>query len=177
MTHIMIKRLLSGSGLAVGLVLMSANVQAGNLGTITYAPTAAVPGLQGVGLLLLAVLLGVVALRLMAKSSNRWSALAALGVSATVAGLGGVQILQDVSAITVPIQLNNPAGGTASVPTFYQEYINSSGVVLNIVSVTSPTCVGDSADLEAATRVALPHCFDLPTLQVNESCFTDACEN
>ncbi len=182
----MIKTLPKLTGLALmatALTLLSPGAHAGNLGTITYAPMAVVPGLQGIGLLILAVLLGVIAWRLLRQPhpSNRLAALAALGVGVTAASLGGVQIFQDVNAITAPIQLNNPAGGTADVPTFYQEYINSSGVALNIVSVTNPFCDvrgdgGEGVDTKASTN-GIPSCFALPTLQNGESCFTDPCVN
>jgi len=62
-----------------------------------------------------------------------------------------------VIALTTQVELTSRSGGNVAVPVGYQEYINKSGVALNILSVTPPEtyCVSDKPASECQSGLLL----------------------
>jgi uncharacterized protein DUF1554 len=140
-------------------------------GSLIYGPMAAVGAGAGATpvpiaslfLLPLAIVMTFLGYRALRKQDGRQllgSALLASGVS-----LGGMSSLhiQDAFAALM-IELNQPEGGTVDIPVTDAIYINTSGVALQIGSVTSPpSCVTSAPADECVTNL---------TLEDGESCST-----
>lgn len=106
---------------AGALALASNAAIAGSSGMILHEPFATpVPAIGGVGLVALAMLLSVVAVRLFKRSGAEGSKflITAIGVTALAAGSGGVKLISDAQAVYVlngvPLVVNS--GGAVDVP-------------------------------------------------------------
>ncbi len=113
----MIMRILATSGVS-GLFAAAPFAQ---VGSIKYGPTAlgatSVPTIGGLGLLLLAVLMAVVALRLLKERKGEGSAwlIAATLASAFAAGGSGIKLVSDAQAVSC-CSASVDSGGTVSLP-------------------------------------------------------------
>jgi len=124
---------------ALGLVLASsASAQPG--GTIVYGSNAtSVPTLSGGLLIVLAVVMAVVALRLLKSQSNaRLSSwVVAAGALALVSGLGGVKLISDGFAGPTIKELTSASGGQVSVGVGSTRVVNTSSTTLSILSLNA----------------------------------------
>lgn len=122
-----------------------------NPGSITFTPASAaataVPTLGGTLLVLLALLLGVIAVRSVRhqRSSGTASVFAgALALGALASGVSGVALIQDVHA-GVGVSIQDEAGETFEVPCGTGLYQNDSGVSMQVTELVAPTgCISDT---------------------------------
>ncbi|EED35397.1 conserved hypothetical protein [Luminiphilus syltensis NOR5-1B] len=142
-------------------------------GTLTYGPSAGAGGsgatpaepvpIPSLFLLPLAVALAFFGYRALRKQGGRQllgAVLLASGVS-----LGGISSLHIQDAIAqMMIELNQPNGGTVDIPVSDAIYTNTSGVALQIGTVTAPP--------SCATSAPADECVTDLTLENGESCST-----
>ena len=161
---------LSALFLAPGAVFAGA----ASVGALVYAPVGgdaqAVPVLSAPVLLALSALLGLVAFRLLrGRLSGGLSALvSALGTGALVGGMaaGGLWV-HSVDAAVPVIELSNPNGGSVDILAVPdgQYYQNTSGVPLQILSITPPLgCI------ISAVENGVPGCSVGQVLALMEQC-------
>ena len=136
----MIVRLAATVSLVASLLFSSlALAQAGSL---NYGPIGqAVPTGSGPLLVLLGVLLGgfgMLALHLRNKGRGMGTLLV---MASSIIVLGGSLYVQNAGAPQVSVELDNPTGGSVTVPVGPMTYINTSGVVLRINAISEP-CEG-----------------------------------
>lgn len=124
------------------LVSEAASSQTG--GTVTYGPSSTpVPALSGSLLIVLAVVMAVVAVRLLKSRPdgrlNSW--VVALGAAVLVSTLGGVKLISDSYAGPSIEELTNASGGQVTVGEGTTRIVNTSLVPLQILSLSpTPDC-------------------------------------
>lgn len=111
------------TAVAAALALSSSAAMAGfngGAGIIMHAPHGnPVPAIGGIGLVALALLLSVAAVRLFKRSGTDGSKflIAAMGVAVLVSGASGLKVMNDAYALTSPkINLKVDSGGTVTIP-------------------------------------------------------------
>ncbi|MFT4518071.1 MAG: hypothetical protein ACI9JM_000448 [Halioglobus sp.] len=114
---------------AAALAVTSSQVLAG--GSVGHIPASeSVPMLGGVGLVVLAGLLGLVAVRFM-KDSNRSGGqflMLAIAASALASGGSGIKLINDAYA-DASVQLSDSSGGVVTIPfPGFHEVFNNTGV-------------------------------------------------
>ncbi|MCB1864820.1 MAG: midcut-by-XrtH protein [Chromatiales bacterium] len=105
--------------LGLGLLLAPQLALGGNGGAIVHAPFAsAVPGIGGLGLVTLGVLLGVLAARLIRRPQGSGSKLmiSAFAVAALASGASGVKLIGDAKAGMTMLAMVLSGGGTVELP-------------------------------------------------------------
>ncbi|MBN7796343.1 midcut-by-XrtH protein [Parahaliea mediterranea] len=145
---------------ALAALLAPAATLAQPSGTLSYGPATlaeAVP-IPTMVLIPLGLALAAIGVRVV----RRRDAQRALGVLLTLGGaatlLSAGMSVRDATALPPPpVELTDPAGGNIAVPTGAREYINRSGVALEILSVTTPAsyCVSDSPAGECLAGLVL----------------------
>jgi hypothetical protein len=124
---------LAGTGL-------SANVFAGaSVGSIVYGSGAsAVPTLGGSALIILAILLAVVAFRILRTQQHRGVNLvvALTAIAAVGSGVGGIRLVSDANAIPVGVvTMSSESGGSVSLFFGANEVTNATSVPLSILEI------------------------------------------
>jgi hypothetical protein len=161
-------------GIRVGACLSALFTSSATLaqtdGSITFTPDTAatsVPTLGGTLLLLLALLLGVIALRQIRHSGN----LASFATSALIAGAlasavaGGLLVQESRAGVSTTI--TDSQGETFPVNCFLNVYENQSGVNMTVTAFELPTgCI-------SPTNTAEPACALNTRLADGESCSTN----
>lgn len=130
-------------------LLPTASWAGSDLGSITFAPmgSSSIPTMGGIGLLLLALVLGVVAVQHLREngSGSRTASLMAMALAsgALFSAAGGVNFISQAAALTpaaVLVEVSNPAGQTLDVsPSVTTNFRNISGVELAVTALTLPT--------------------------------------
>jgi hypothetical protein len=127
---------------ATALLLASTSALAGGFGTVTHAPfETQVPMLGGAGLMVLAGLLGIVALRFMKdrKQSGGQFLFLALTVGALASAGSGFKIISDAHAVHTP-EFSEASGGTVSIPSDgVNSFTNSTGFPQKITDISLVT--------------------------------------
>lgn len=138
--------------------------QAQQVGTLVYGPEVSpVPGLNGVMLLVLALLVFAVAFRVLRRrtSGPLLSILAAALVTALFSIAGG-QVISDSDAIQPAYELSNPSGGSAPIYGGINNlYQNTSGVAQLILGI--------NGSMSGCYKPAST-CFEGVMLEPGESC-------
>ncbi len=128
-------------GVWIGLTLVAQSSWAGTpgVGTITYSPDVqqAVPTLSGGMLIVLGLLFGVIAYRVIRqKQQGRTIAgIAAVGIMAAGAATG-VKLIDDSHAAVMAIPLDIPVGSQATINEGDMAYQNTTNVPQRIRSIT-----------------------------------------
>ena len=160
----MIKRLIAVSGCITPLVFTSLALAQG--GSLSYGPAGqAVPTGSGLWLGLLGILLAgfaLFALHLHNKGSGMTTLLV---VASSLVALAGGLYVQDAGAPPASVELDNPQGGTVTVPVGPLQYINTSGISLRVNAITEPCQNGINNAVNACTVAQV--------LADNASCATD----
>ncbi len=164
--------------------LTTAFAGSGGSGIIVYGPSIAVPALGGPALVLLALLLGVVTLRLLKSRQapgSHWL-IVATGVTALVSGGSGFKLINDALAGVTPpsnLSMTLDAGGVLNVPAFqqcYDVFNNSNGTqYVERIQNLNGWVLGSCANAGVSTANAgsfVGTCSDNPPtrLLVNEFC-------
>lgn len=144
------------AGLALAGTSPHALAQAEVPGNLVYAPlaAAAVPSGGTMALLALAVLLLGIAFGFLRRhpQSGRLIAAGLLALAGIGAALLGPDLVGTAQANSLK-SLDNPAGGSVTVPSGCETYQNSSGVALRIISITGPTCNAPVSRTEPTPRL------------------------
>jgi hypothetical protein len=135
---------------AAALFSASAGALAGSpgVGSLTHSPfDTHVPMLGGAGLVVLAALLGIIALRFMKGREQPGSQflILALAVGALASGGSGLKLISDANAIS-GVPLSDVNGGTLTIPnTGFSEVSNNTGFPQKIdnISLNSGCYLGD----------------------------------
>ncbi|MEZ5573728.1 MAG: midcut-by-XrtH protein [Halioglobus sp.] len=143
----------------------------GQSGSMNYAPTSAmqaapVPIDGHWWLLLLALAVGGLGYRALRQhqAGRVVGMLLSFGLSLSLVAVG--LYTQDAGAPPTPVvNLDNAAGGSVPVPDYFQEYLNNSGVEVEISQLTDP-CGNNAPNL------AEDACAESRVLALNESCAT-----
>ncbi|MDD3517813.1 MAG: midcut-by-XrtH protein [Chromatiales bacterium] len=154
-------------------------------GELDYGNANEVPLVDGVGLLLIGVLLAALAVWALRRNAGHGHAAGMLLASAALVAMtvGSVNIEQAV-ANGGPVPLDQPNGvHTVNVPEGYEEYENVTSVTLVILRVTGPECNfqqgsfnGFSGPQFQINAPDYPECVAGLTLQPGEICYTDFCD-
>ena len=129
----------SSNALAQGAVEVPGDLIYGPLDTAAV-PTGGTLMLIALGVLLLGVAYGAMRYN---PRSNRLIAAGLLALAGIGAALLGPDLVGTAQANSLK-SLDNPAGGSVTVPSGCETYQNSSGVALRIISITGPTCSGNA---------------------------------
>lgn len=137
-------------------------------GTLTYGPAGEavhpvpIPSLL---LLPLGIVLALIGLRCLGRSGARQVLGLLLTAAGVVSGVSSGIYIQETTADPATIELSNPEGSSIEVPTGLQDYLNTSGVTLEIRSVSAPEPYCTSDDPAAECRAG-------DTLENGASCQT-----
>jgi len=104
---------------SLGMVSFASLASAGSAATITYGPGAtSVPTMGGTMLIALAVLLALVAFRLLKDRAHSGSSMviAIAAVTALASGAGGVKLIADAHANSNVLEMDSESGGVISIP-------------------------------------------------------------
>lgn len=107
---------------------------------ITYGPqsvAAAVPTISGSLLIMLALLLMLVAVRLLKDRTHTGANLviAIIATTALATGAGGIKLVADAHAIALEAQMTNPEGGTLNIPAGSSRVVNVTEVPQQITNI------------------------------------------
>lgn len=151
-----------------------------------YGNAEEVPLADGVGLLLIGVLLAALAVWALRRNAGHGGHAAGmlLASAALVAMTVGSVNIEQAVANGVPVPLDQPNGvHMVNVPEGYEEYENVTSVTLVILSVTGPECNfqqgsfnGFSGPQFQINAPNYPECVAGLTLQPGEICYTDFCD-
>lgn len=139
-----ITRKLISPVIALSVFGMSSNVFAGGagVGSIVYGSgtSTPVPTLGGSALIVLALLLAVVAFRILRTQQHKGVNLvvALTAVTALASGVGGVRLVSDAHAIipVASVDMDSESGGTAALFPGINEVTNVTNVPLSILKIT-----------------------------------------
>ncbi|GEM_PF-1457529 len=157
-------------GAGIGLMVGSSTVWAGaTAGIIVYSPDVqSVPALSGWMLIILAMLLGVIAYRVMSQKHGRTLAiLAATGIVAAGASTG-IKLIEDAHAAGATIPLDITPGSSASIPLGLARFENTTNVLQRVRSITYTQGCGPSAQNPAS-----PVCTVSLAIQPQAWCWLD----
>ena len=121
---------------------LSSKVFAGaSVGSIVYGTgdSTAVPTLGGSALIVLAVLLAVVAFRILRTQQHKGVNLvvALTAITAIAAGAGGIRLVSDAQAVTVGVvNMTSEAGGSVQLSEGLNEVTNTTNVPLKILDIS-----------------------------------------
>lgn len=126
------------SGLGLYLMTASQSVWAGSAGTIVYSPDVqqAVPALSGWTLIVLGILFGIIAFRVMRQHGRTLAGLAAAGIMAAGASTGLKLIDEAHAAAPSPIPLDIPAGSQRGINVGDWAYQNTTNETQRIRSIS-----------------------------------------
>jgi hypothetical protein len=153
---------------------LSSNVFAGgsSVGSIVYGSGgSAVPTLGGSALIVLAILLAVIAFRIMRTQQHKGVNLvvALTAITAIASGVGGVHLVSEANAAPggVVVDLSSAGGGTVQVFLGLNYVVNRTNVPLQILDITiAPGCaIGPGADT-ANGGASVGECGDNPSTTV-----------
>lgn len=129
--------------------VFSASVFAGrpSAGSITFAPVepAAIPTMGGIGLVLLAVIVGFLAIQALRnrQAGQHLTSIMALGLCALISAAAGVNLISESRALIPDKEITNPEGQTLPIefgnPNVYR---NKSGVAMQVVEIVEPSECG-----------------------------------
>lgn len=146
------KKIGAATGVATLSVLVPGLAMAGgNTGSITFSPVppATIPTMGGIGLLILAVILGGIAVRALKSKAapNHLASFFTLGITGLLCAAGGIGLMSDSRAEVVLTEqdISNPEGETFGLTSgqFYR-FINTTGVTMGVTDIQDPLCgVGD----------------------------------
>lgn len=164
---------------------LSSNVFAGSsVGSIVYGSGAsAVPALGGSALIVLAILLAVIAFRILRTQQHRGVNLvvALTAIAAVASGAGGVRLVSDANAVAVGVvNMTSESGGTVQLFPGPNEVTNVTSVPLTILEIQLVNgCViadrlnggnggaGDAVDIQAnGGGTFVGYCDDNPSTTV-----------
>lgn len=148
---------------------------AGFPATLTYAPaattTTSTPTLGAWMLLLLALLLAVVAYRVLrSRVSGRQMGLLALAGSLVAGGAASGDLIRVAQAVIPSVSMSSPTGGTANLGLGIQQVNNTSGVAQQITALTIVTN-GDTFGNPGGSYV--PQCVVGIVVAAGNSCYVD----
>lgn len=148
---------ISGASLLLGAATAVAQV-----GTMDYEPYIVIPVPVGGGvfMLVLGALLGLIAFWKISRSgfSGNKAVAVFLTMGAVVFSMSGGQVLHQAYA-EQSNALSNPLGGTVDIYSGYQEYENTSGVLLRIDAINVDDCDAPPvAAAQAADAPLYPEC-------------------
>lgn len=154
---------------------MTSPAWAGFSGTLTYAPaattTTSAPTLGAWTLLLLALLLAVVAYRVLRSRVNgRQMGLFALAGSLVAGGAASGDLIRVAHAAIPSVSMSSATGGTANLGSGIQQVINTSGVPQQ-VTVLTITSNGDTFINPGGSYV--PQCIVGTVVAAGGSCYVD----
>jgi hypothetical protein len=158
-----VKALSALTGLGLYLMTASQSVWAGaaGAGTIVYSPDVqqAVPTLSGWTLIVLGLLFGIIAFRVMRHKQHgrTLASLAAAGIMAAGASTG-VKLIEEGHAANIAILLNIDTGSSVSISLGLTEYQNTTNVTQRIRSISYTGVCGRSlpAPSETECTIGLP---------------------
>ena len=159
------------SALSIFLATLFSSLAYGQSGSLSYVPAsiaqaAPVPIDGSLWLLLLALAIGGVSYWALRRRETGRVFGAILSVSASIALVVGGLYIKDVDAVAPPVvNLDSATGGSVVVPEYFQEYLNASGVEIEIDGLTDP-CGSN------APNMAPNGCAESRTLAQGESCAT-----
>ncbi|MGH8090632.1 MAG: midcut-by-XrtH protein [Rudaea sp.] len=154
---------------------MTSPAWAGFSGTLAYAPaattTTSTPTLGAWMLLLLALLLAVVAYRVLrSRISGRQMGLFALAGSLIAGGAASGDLIRAAQAVIPAVYMSSATGGTANLGVGIQQVTNTSGVPQQITALTVTTN-GDTFVNPGGSYV--PQCVVGIVVAPNGSCYVD----
>lgn len=175
-------RLLPMLGLGSFASLASAGGSTGAV--ITYSPqsvAAAVPTISGSLLIVLAVLLMIVAVRLLKDRPNAGANLliAVVAIASLATGAGGVKLVADAYAGVLEAQMTNAAGGTLNIPSGASRVVNVTEVPQQITNIaysagcSSQAPVNADAPVQADAGTSVGTCTTSTTLAAQSGEFCD----
>ncbi|MCB1702448.1 MAG: midcut-by-XrtH protein [Halioglobus sp.] len=144
----------------------------GQSGSLSYFPTSMmqatpVPTDGNLWLLMLSVAIGGLSYWALRTRETGKILGVILSVSASIALVGGTLYIKNAGALQqAVINLDSSTGGTVDVPEHFQEYLNASGVEIEIQTLTDPCGSG-------ASNMAANACAENRALAQGESCATE----
>lgn len=118
---------------------LSANVFAGTaVGSVVYGSGAsAVPTLGGSALIVLAILLAVIAFRILRTQQHKGVNLvvALTAIAAVASGAGGIRLVSDANAMVTAVNMTSESGGTVFLSIGPNEVTNVTDVPLSIQQI------------------------------------------
>ena len=144
--------------LSTSLGMVSFSSLASAAAVITYGPGAtSVPTMGGTMLIALAVLLALVAFRLLKDRPRAGSNMVIVIAAATAlaTGAGGIKLISEAQALTAPLDMSDSKGGVINVPgPGFWTIINSTDVPQQITNIQyDPGCSDGRLFLEPRVNV------------------------